>query len=405
MTSATKAPGLSLTGGLSLILKLLVLAPPKLLFNILRCYTLATLRGISLRNYAQCAFYRFALGNLTAEQIQFMAPSTVTIYNAWLTRRQSRAAAIASKNPSDKEAAFLASRLKLDTEPLPDGRSSLLWIGDRHRATKFVFFLHGGGYIAPALKGHMEWCARAYLLASSAAKSKSVDQEDEVAVAVLQYALAAPGAQYPTQLQQAADGLAHLFASGRVRPGNLVIGGDSAGGNLTAQMLSHLLRPHPAAREVVLEEPLAGTFLVSPWLSATLDWASVERNGGIDMLSPKPMTSVVKDVVGGVEVYEAEVREKNGWAMPMDLEDAEGWFRGLGKVVKEVYVTAGEQEILLDQGVAFADAVRRGNPGVPVKLEVMKDEAHDWIMIEGEEGVDGDATKRMRAWFTGVFWS
>jgi acetyl esterase/lipase len=333
-----------------------------------------------------------------------MSPPTITTYTAWLTRRQSRAAAIASKNPSDKEAAFLASRLKLDTEPLPDGRSSLLWIGDRHRATKFVFFLHGGGYIAPALKGHMEWCARAYLLASPAAGTKDAGQEDEVAVAVLQYALAAPGAQYPTQLQQAADGLAHLLASDRVRPGNLVIGGDSAGGNLTAQVLGHLLRPHPAAREVVLEEPLAGTFLVSPWLSATLDWASVERNGGIDMLSPRRMTNGVEDVVGGVDMYETEMREKNGWAMPMDLEDAEGWFRGLEKVVKEVYVTAGEQEILLDQGVAFADVVRRGSPGVPVKLEVMKDEAHDWILIEGEKGVDGDATKRMRAWFTGVFW-
>jgi acetyl esterase/lipase len=330
-----------------------------------------------------------------------MQPPTVAAYTTWLTRRQSHAAAKARRDASDAEAAFLASRLKVDTEPLPDGRSSILWIGDRHKASKFVLFLHGGGYIAPAMPGHMEWCARAYLLASPAASVIGNDnqEEEEVAVAVLQYTLC-PDGHYPTQLQQAADAMAHLFASGRVTPGNLVIGGDSAGGNLTAQVLGHLVRPHPAAKEVGLKEPLAGAFLVSPWVSGRKDWASMERNAGIDMISAKLRSWALEG-----EDYLAEAKErKNGWAMPMDLEDAEGWFRGLDQVVKEVYVTAGEQEVLLNQGVAFAEAVRRGNPGMTVQLEVMKDEAHDWILMEGEKGIDGDATQRMRKWFTGVFW-
>jgi acetyl esterase/lipase len=327
-----------------------------------------------------------------------MQPPTIAAYTTWLTRRQSRAAAKSRRDASDTEAAFLASRLKLDTEPLPDGRSSILWIGDRHKATKFVLFFHGGGYIAPAMPGHMEWCARAYLLASPAAAG--VDKGEEVAIAVLQYTLC-PHGHYPTQLQQAADAMAHLFASGRVTPGNLVIGGDSAGGNLTAQVLGHLVRPHPAAREVVLREPLAGAFLVSPWVSGRpSDWASMDRNAGIDMISGKLRSWALEG-----EDHQAEAREKkNGWAMPMDLEDAEGWFRGLDRVVKEVYVTAGEQEVLLDQGVAFAETVRRGNPGTNVQLEVMKDEAHDWILLEGEKGTDGDATRRMRKWFESVFW-
>jgi acetyl esterase/lipase len=372
-----------------------------LLISLLRCYTLALHRRISLRHYAQCAFIRVALHNLTPHQLQFMQAPTVAVYNTWLTSRQSRAAAKAKRDASDAKAAFLASRLKVDTKPLPDGRSSILWIGDRHKASKFVLFLHGGGYIAPAMPGHMEWCARAYLLASPAAAGIDKKGEDEeVAVAVLQYTLC-PDGHYPTQLQQAADAMAHLFASGRVTPGNLVIGGDSAGGNLTAQVLGHLVRPHPAAREVVLGEPLAGAFLVSPWVSGRKDWASMQRNAGIDMISAKLRSWALEG-----EDYLAEVKErKNGWAMPMDLEDAEGWFRGLNRVVKEVYVTAGEQEVLLDQGVAFAEAVRRGNPGTKVRLEVMKDEAHDWILMEGEKAIDGDATQRMRKWFTGLFWA
>ncbi|KAK4154102.1 Alpha/Beta hydrolase protein [Chaetomidium leptoderma] len=402
MPSTIESPGLSLTGGLGLLFKLVVLAPPQLLFSLIRCYTLAVVRGISLRHWAKCALFRFALHSLSPRQVQFMSPPTLSTYKSWLTGRQSRAAARCKRDSSDKEAAFLASRLKLDTEPLPDGRSSLLWIGDRHRATKFVLFLHGGGYIAPALPGHMEWCTNAYLRASPAAAGKG--SEEEVAVAVLQYTLC-PDAQYPDQLQQAVDALAHLFASGRVRPGNLVLGGDSAGGNLTAQVLGHLLHPHPTTSQLVLEEPLAGVFMASPWLSVRSDcWASVARNQNIDMISARSTDRGGGILLEGAEGYEAQVKEKKGWAMPMDLEDPEAWFRGLDRMVKEVYVTVGEQEILRDQGIAFGDAVRRGNPGVTVKLEVAKHEAHDWILLEGEKGMDGDATKRMSAWFKGVFW-
>ncbi|KAK4102427.1 alpha/beta-hydrolase [Parathielavia hyrcaniae] len=423
--SASTSPRLSVGEGLSLLFKLAVLFPPNLLVSLLRSYTLAALRGIPLQHFATCAFYRVALHGLTPRQLQFIQPSTEAVYAAWLTRRQSRAAAANLKHKRDSnsngngngngdpEAAFLASRLRLDTEPLPDGRSSLLWIGDRQRATRFVLFFHGGGYMAPALPGHLEWCARAYLLASPAARKSNAAcegaKEEEVAVAVLQYTLC-PEGRYPTQLRQAAAALAHLFASGRVRPGNLVLGGDSAGGNLMAQVLGHLLRPNAAVGGPVEGlsllraggERLAGAFLVSPVLSVSSRWASVRRNGGIDMLSASSAATLKYWMLEGVEEYEAEVGEGKGWAMPMDLEDVEGWFRGLDSIVKDVYVTVGEQEVLLDHGVGFADAVRRGNPGLTVQLDVMKNEAHDWILMEGGKGVDGDAMKRMRAWFVGV---
>lgn len=373
-------------------------APPQLALNIVRCYTLAALRGLSLRHWAQCAFIRFALRRLTARQLQYMVPPTVAVYQSWIPRRRAALAASASDDTNDTPWARIAARLTVDIEALPDGASSLLWLGDRHTATKFVLFFHGGGYIAPLTPGHLEWCARAYLRAGADHAA------EDVAVAVLQYTLC-PDAHYPAQLRQAADGLAHVLASGRVRAGDLVIGGDSAGGNLTAQLLGHLLRPHPAARAVVLEEPLAGAFLVSPWLSGRTAWPGFGRNGGIDMLTPATMAQATAYMMGtAVGSYGAEVKEGNEWAMAMDLEDVAGWFTGLDQVVREVYVTAGEQEVLLDQGIGFAEAVRRGNPAVTVRLEVMKDEAHDWILLEGDKGVDGDAMKRMRAWVQGVFW-
>lgn len=379
-------------------------APPQLLLNVVRCYALAALRGISLRHYAKCAFNRFALRHLSPRQLQYVVPPTQALYKSWVARRRKRAAIASSTAASNgggdrAAAAFLASRLARDIEPLPDGASALLWLGDRRRATRFVLFFHGGGYVVPALAGHLEWCARAYLLASPAAGREQDDGGEEVAVAVLQYTLS-PDGRYPTPLRQAAGALAHLFASGAVRPGNLVVGGDSAGGNLTAQVLSHLLRPHPAVAQVPLAEPLAGAFLVSPWLSGRTDWPSFARNGGIDMLSAETLRSGPENVGS----YEAELRDGKGWAMPMDLDDPAAWFAGLDKVVREVYVTAGEQEVFLDQAVGFAEAVRRGNPGMSLKLDVMRDAAHDWILLEGDAGEDGESMRKMRDWAKSVFW-
>ncbi|KAK3348639.1 Alpha/Beta hydrolase protein [Lasiosphaeria hispida] len=390
MASLTTSTSLSLTEKLTLILRLAFLGPPQLLFEVTRCLTLAAIRGAPLRHYVHSAWNRFALGRLSARQLQFLTAPTSTTYQTWIPSRKAQAL----KSPSPV-AHYTASRLQHTVDPLPDGASSLLWVGDCARATKVVYFLHGGGYAAPLLPGHLEWCLRAYVLAGAAHPG------EEVAVAVLQYTLCPP-AQYPSQLKQAVAGLAHLLKSG-VRPRDLVLGGDSAGGNLTAAVLGHLLHPHPEAVEVVLAEPLAGAFLVSPWVSAGTKGRSFEENQYIDMLSPAMVGKTTAGFVAGVLSYEVQSREGKLWAMPVD-GDAEAWFAGLDKIVNAVYVTVGGQEILLDQGVELAEAIRRGNPGVDVRLELAKNEAHDFILLEGAAQRDGDAMTRMKAWVSTVFW-
>ena len=312
-------------------------------------------------------------------------------YRNWIASRQRGA----NHKSKDVVETYAATRLKYDVEPLPDGASSLIWIGDRERATKFVYFFHGGGYVCSMLPGHLEWCLRAYVAAAAEHPG------EEVAVAALQYTLCPP-ARYPTQLKQAAAGLAHILASG-VRPRDLVMGGDSAGGNLTAQLVGHILHPHPQAEEVRLDEPLAGVFTVSPLVSTGTNSPSFVRNASIDMLSPATIRKCNENLLDGISVFDTEVSDGKGWAMCMDV-DTESWFRGLDAVARAVYVTVGVQEVLMDQGVEFAEAIRRGNPGIDVRLEVMKNEAHDWILLEGESKTDGDAMKRMRAWATMAFW-
>ena len=344
-------------------------------------------------------------------QIQLLSPSTMDTYKAWIRKTRSSA-----RESGDTE---LMELLKEDIEVLPDGRSHILWMGDRHKATKFVYFFHGGGYFAPAIPGHMEWCLQAYILAdrhmrrSTSTSTSSSPSREKVAVAVLQYTLV-PQARFPTQMCQAASGLAHLLRSG-IRPSQLVVGGDSAGGNLTAQLLSHLLHPYPLAERVVLDEPLAGTFLVSPLVSQNMLTRSFVDGRPCDMISEGIMDSPNREMFhekpGGLLgvlfpnrglVETKEFREGRGWALTADVD--EKWLDGMGNIARKVYVTCGKHEILRDQGIGIAESIRARNADVEVKLEVAEEEAHDFILLEGQNQVVGDATTRMRNWFSTV-WS
>lgn len=51
----------------------------------------------------------------------------------------------------------------------------------------------------------------------------------------------------------------------------IIIGGDSAGGNLTLSVLSHLMHPRSDVQEYKLTEPFRGTMLISPWIAFAYD--------------------------------------------------------------------------------------------------------------------------------------
>ncbi|KAK0610057.1 Alpha/Beta hydrolase protein [Bombardia bombarda] len=392
---------------IGLILRLFFIAPARILLHTTRCFLSALSRGIPPLLYLMCGYVRYALGELTPRQMQHLFPNSRRSYKRWVASRRYSASRSAAQVPTN---AFVASRLAYDVEVLPQdtvgGDAAIMWVGDRRRATKIVLFLHGGGYILPCQPGHLDWCLRAYVKHPKVQELMRQGEDGEVAVAVLQYTLA-PEAKYPGQLRQAAAALAHLLRSGW-RAGDIVFGGDSAGGNLTVQLLGHLLHPHPAAERIVLPEgeSIAGAFAVSPWVSVRTDWESFERNGWVDMLHGGMIQDITVHLLDGAMGYNVERSEGLGWAMALDMdEEAFGeWFGGLGRVVGGLYVTVGEQEILMDQGVEFAERVRKFNPGFPVRLDKSRNEAHDFIMLEAAVQKDGDAILRMRDWVGGVFW-
>lgn len=73
------------------------------------------------------------------------------------------------------------------------------------------------------------------------------------AVIILAYTLA-PERQYPMQLIQAATLVNYLISQERIHPRDIVIGGDSADGNLALGLLGHATHPQPAYPRLMMRE-------------------------------------------------------------------------------------------------------------------------------------------------------
>lgn len=88
------------------------------------------------------------MSTLPYRQVQAVSPSCVDVYGIWMRR-----------NRLQQPAAGRSGVLVSDIEAVPGAPPgvSLLWIGNRHTAKKFVLFFHGGGFYIALGRGHLDW--------------------------------------------------------------------------------------------------------------------------------------------------------------------------------------------------------------------------------------------------------
>lgn len=114
----------------------------------------------------------------------------------------------------------------------------------------------GGGFALDGDLGHLNfWGNDVYPDLKTANKS--------VAFLFLEYTLV-PYGTYPTQFRQAVEAIKYVIKDLRRSPSEILLGGDSAGGNLCLAVLSHLLSPSPDVPELEIDQPLKGLILVAP---------------------------------------------------------------------------------------------------------------------------------------------
>ncbi len=357
------------------------LVPVKLGFNILRMVVLATVHRMNLRSAILAAVVRTTFGTLTGKEIQRLQPTTRQEYGKFIKYAAKRWSAPNFKN-----------RIVFDLQELNKGvdDSAILWLGDRKKAKKIVLFLHGGGYVLPASDGHFLWAWNTYVMSG-------VEAGVETAVAFLQYTLA-PRGPLPIPLRQTVAAYEEIRAQG-FSPRDIVVGGDSAGGNLTMQFLGHALHPQPTVPEIKLSEPFAAAFLVSAWLGQSDDTESFHAFASNDMLSP--------GIIQKVSVESIEPRQRatakslpDPWSRPLEADY--GWFQELDTVAPKLYVTYGGREVLRDHSLAIIETIKREAPGVDLLTYEAPRELHDGVLVEHLFKKPDINAKKMKSWFKGV---
>ncbi|OAA60001.1 alpha/beta hydrolase fold protein [Cordyceps fumosorosea ARSEF 2679] len=372
---------MSVAERLVMIIKLLTIFPVSLAANILRMLVLSAVHGMRPRAAILAAVVRTTFGILTGKEIQKLQPTTRQEYSKFIQYAAKRWSA-----PNFK------SRVVHDVQELAKGvdDSAILWLGDRSKAKKVVLFLHGGGYVLPASPGHFLWAWNTYVMAG-------VEAGVETAVAFLQYTLA-PRGVLPVPLRQTVAAYEEIRAQG-FQPRDIVVGGDSAGGNLTMQFLGHALHQQPAVPEVKLSEPLAGAFLVSAWLGQSDDTESFRVFGNNDMVSS---AIVQKLSVESVEPHKrATIKSQaDPWSRPLEADF--GWFRDFETVVPKIYVTYGGREVLRDHSLAIIETIKREAPAVNLLTYEAPKELHDGVLVEHLFKKPDANAKKMKTWFKSV---
>jgi acetyl esterase/lipase len=205
---------------------------------------------------------------------------------------------------------------------------------------KAVLYLHGGGHIFGSIKSHRHFVSR--LAVATKATAWHID-----------YRLA-PEHPYPAAIEDALAAYRALLDSG-IAPADLVVGGESAGGNLAAALLLKL-------KDENLPQP-AGLYLLSPWLDMTTTAESYDKVGARD-----PMIS--REGIVGVATAYLGTQPDNPLASPVRADVS-----GLPPMLIQV----GSEEVLLSDSITFAN--KAAMTGIDVSLRVWAGMPHAWPLF------------------------
>lgn len=253
----------------------------------------------------------------------------------------------------------LALELSAGIVPVPRANFAALatprgeWVEADNPGPTVILYLHGGAYIAGSPRTHRPLTAE--LARRCRARVLALDYRQ------------GPEHEFPAWMDDAVAAYRHLLDEG-FRPGQIVIAGDSAGGNLTLVTLLRL-------RELGLPLP-AGAVCLSPWTELTCSYKSHSSNARCEaMLNPEGLKALGLRHIGSND-------PKNPLISPAHAD-----LTGLPPLMIHV----GSTEILLDDARAIKRNAKRA--GVRMVYREWKEMPHVFplfhlILPEGRKALD-----------------
>lgn len=235
-----------------------------------------------------------------------------------------------------------ASMSGLVWEPFELAGMDAAWmrLSREHRRRRVILYCHGGGYTSGGL-------GFSKVLASKLTRATGMD------TLAFDYRLA-PEHPYPAAVEDALTAWGHLESLG-IAPGDIVLAGDSAGGNLALVLCLKL-------REAGRGLPGA-LLLMSPWTDMTASGESLRGRAGIDpVLTPEYMYAVREAYAGGLDPSDCLLS-------PLFAD-----FAGFPPALIQV----GTHEILYSDAERLAERMLAA--GADCRLEVWENMWHDFQM-------------------------
>ena len=223
------------------------------------------------------------------------------------------------------------------------GNPDLHWLSVRRRdADRVILYFHGGAYVMGNPRTHLAPLSRLAKLTG-------------MQIVVPEYRLA-PGHPAPAAFEDAVSAHQTLLKKGHA-PGNIILGGDSAGGGLALALLADL-----CARDL---RP-AGLFAWSPWTDFAMTGDSLQRNASIDPALPiGRMVETVDLVLSGFPANDPRISPLYAHFI----------------APPPVFLQVGGEEILQDDSLRMAEVLRAA--GGCVTCDIWKGCPHVWQMLDG----------------------
>lgn len=281
------------------------------------------------------------------------------------------------------------SSIKVASPPLP--------------GEKIVYALHGGAYIRCSAHPKDPTANIAHGIL------KHVDAVQRVFSIEYRLSVGAPfkaAHPFPTALIDALTGYNYLVNVVGFSPDDIIIEGDSAGGNLT-QALTRYLTEYQDSAEVKLPAPPSAIILVSPWSDVggshlKIVDASVRKYRNSDYIAP----------LGGGSTYATnafvgphgrEFAETNPYISPASLHPS---LHGDFKKFPRTFIVGGGAEVLIDQIRTLKDRMIKdlgegdgvdGSEG-KVHYHEVPDGIHDYLAFPWHEPERSDTLKKINKW-------
>jgi acetyl esterase len=209
-----------------------------------------------------------------------------------------------------------------------------------------VVWLHGGGWCVGDLEGFDRVC-------------RSLSNASGAIVISVDYRLA-PEDPFPAAVVDADLAVAWATGHGAQQLGydaaRVVVGGDSAGGNLATIAALH----NPRA--------LRAQLLVYPAVDAAMDSPSYREFGDLPLLTADAMDWCWRTYLGGIEAAQADPD-----VSPLRADDLAG--------APPAFIAVAGHDVLRDEGIAYAEALEAA--GVPVALRRYDDMTHGFLRWGG----------------------